>query len=706
MNVKINVLPDENKILRGFYARWLSALSFPATSWFAPEEDYFRVLAYALGDRHCSKYVASLAELAAQKLGREDAVKLHKCAGGCVHENLAALLSEHDGLRDLAAEYTGRLLREELARVDKRAEKNFFKALTSLFCLDGVSLKLCEFLFSANATGEARGLFLDYLSLSERSARETLAALLGVSPAVLSRSEASLLESGLLVEKNHKYFLDPAIEYALKYNPERLRAQFCARLPKTRLTMDSFKIPAAEKEHVLMALAASAEYPTHILLYGAPGTGKTSFAACLIKTLKLKGWAVNAPERERDGDRRVALAACLRMAERKPGSVILVDEADKLLDTDWTSGCVSKAWLNPLLERKGVKAVWICNDITHIDESVRRRFSFGVRFADFGEKWRREIWDDVTKRLGARSRLPESARERFARLYDLPPSAVEMAVRQAKNLEKERDISGRVEIILNSQIAMKGARKNLAPVRRDENFDPRLLNISERPDKLLKKLRRLQNLPDEPGAGNLLFYGPPGTGKTGFARHLARELEMDVLIKRPCDILGSLVGEIEKNVAAAFGEATARGALLLVDEADSFLFDRSLARASWERSMVNEFLTWLENFGGICVFATNAREITDEAAVRRFAFKIEFGYPSAAQRVGLYEKILKPLAPGNPSDANVKILRSLAGVAPADFRNVRKRFLLEETPSHDELVAALREEARLRKNANSLKMGF
>jgi hypothetical protein len=46
--------------------------------------------------------------------------------------------------------------------------------------------------------------------------------------------------------------------------------------------------------------------------------------------------------------------------------------------------------------------------------------------------------------------------------------------------------------------------------------------------------------------------------------------------------LGAWVGESEKNIAAAFRQAEREGALLLIDEVDSFLRERSGAEPSWE----------------------------------------------------------------------------------------------------------------------------
>lgn len=106
-------------------------------------------------------------------------------------------------------------------------------------------------------------------------------------------------------------------------------------------------------------------------------------------------------------------------------------------------------------------------------------------------------------------------------------------------------------------------------------------------------------------SGRLCLYGPPGTGKTAFAHYLAKQLAKPLIIKRASDLLSPYIGETEMAVAAAFNQATKQQAILLIDEVDSFLQDRSKARQSWEVSMVNELLTQLEAFDGVFIASTN-----------------------------------------------------------------------------------------------------
>ena len=81
--------------------------------------------------------------------------------------------------------------------------------------------------------------------------------------------------------------------------------------------------------------------------------------------------------------------------------------------------------------------------------------------------------------------------------------------------------------------------------------------------------------------------------------------------------------------------------MLLIDEADTFLSDRSVACHSWERSQVNELLQCMERFDGIFIAATNMIEALDKASLRRFTYKVEFLPLSFDQRIAMLQDQLR-----------------------------------------------------------------
>ena len=100
--------------------------------------------------------------------------------------------------------------------------------------------------------------------------------------------------------------------------------------------------------------------------------------------------------------------------------------------------------------------------------------------------------------------------------------------------------------------------------------------------------------------------------------------------------MSKFVGETEQNMAGMFREAENEKAVLLLDEADSFLQDRRGAQRTYEVTEVNEMLQGMERFDGIFVCTTNLMDRIDQAALRRFTFKIRFKPLTAVQREKMF----------------------------------------------------------------------
>lgn len=704
----------EEKFLRGQTARWLLKLIDAGINL---NDYFFECAGWAMGD------IRQLAE----RISREVKAPTGRTrAATMARSDLKDLLDRHTRLDDaLESVYNHECMQgqirvlvtgylEEVARRAGRiTDQKIYKRLRSLFGLNAKAGELCIFAFSIGQYSRLEYFFEDSLELLRHGNRSLLGNMLNMSAAALSDIRCALEGMGILESGHNSMRLTDSVEYALMVEKsENLQSLFCRPLARAALGIEEFHICDEDKEHALAVMGAKSGRPAHLLLYGAPGSGKTSFAAALASELGVKAWAAECGTKDDIQDRRASLTACLKISLQNPGSFVLVDEAENLLDTDARDvrEGSAKAWVNELLERPDTRIVWITNRIDHLDPAVRRRFSYSIHFREPGRKESLSMWNAVARRLNAESFLPLEARERFARQYKVPVATMEMAIAQARELASEANFMAWVERVLKAQVTLQNNGVLRNPRQQSKSvFDSEAICVSTPAGQFLDKAkylaRQMEEAP-EPGLGTMLFYGPPGTGKTELARHLAKLLEKELIIQRASDLLGPYVGMTEQQIAAAFARAEADKALLLIDEADSFIFGREGAHHSWETTMVNEFLIQLESYTGLCICTTNFRKWLDPAAMRRFTLKLEFGYARPEQLKRLYARILQPLVGTEPDQDILDNLCRHKCLTPGDFKSVRQKMWIEDKPTHSLLLRALAHEEKLKLENGSRNLGF
>lgn len=381
----------------------------------------------------------------------------------------------------------------------------------------------------------------------------------------------------------------------------------------------------------------------NILLYGAPGSGKTEYARALVKSAGLVPYifknALEVSDRN-DNPEKHALGRlnCLLSLEKKD-SVIIVDEAESLLSTRINffgmfmgsdPGSGKKGTVNTMLEKSENKVIWILNYTSVLDKSTLRRFTYSIHFKEMSKTMLRTIADSKLNRLTMSCALRTELAELCSK-YRVTGASIDNMVRTVQGMdlscENEKQVVSDVQKILESNSALLFGKKKMRKSVK-ESYDLSILNTSIPAAEIVEMLMNAQDFAEkndsEESGIRILFYGRSGTGKTELARYIAEKLNKKICLKRASDIFEPYVGQSEQNIAQAFAEAEAGGDILLFDEADSFFSDRQNAAHSWERTLVNEFLTQMEEFGGIVICTTNLRRIMDPAMQRRFHILTEF----------------------------------------------------------------------------------
>ena len=427
----------------------------------------------------------------------------------------------------------------------------------------------------------------------------------------------------------------------------------------------------------------------NILFYGVPGTGKTSFARTLAEAAGFKPYQLL--QGESDG-RNVSAATRLagiqifnvRMAS--PRTLLVVDESDELLRTNGTfageriRAGSEKGVINSILDGMKVPAIWISNaDADEMDESVRRRFDYSIRFRALTRCQRETIWRNNIRKLGMKSLIPETAAAAFAERYETSAGGITMVLENVKRLHADPSrTEDLVERIMRPHCELMHTPVQDGRGRPAAGYSLEGLNIKGNVglDHIVEAVRNFRHeseracgekAADRPRM-NLLLWGPPGTGKTEYVKYLGSAIGVKVVSKMGSDLLDKYVGGTEERIAQAFAEAEAERAVLFLDEVDGLLQSRGRADHTWEVTQVNELLQQMENFNGVLVCATNFFDNLDPAVLRRFTFKVEFGYLDGDGKRRFFERMFGTAL----SEAERARLDAIDDLAPGDFRTVRQ----------------------------------
>src|SRR6184192_3978959 len=142
------------------------------------------------------------------------------------------------------------------------------------------------------------------------------------------------------------------------------------------------------------------------------------------------------------------------------------------------------------------------------------------------------------------------------------------------------------------------------------------------------------------------FAGAPGTGKTICAEAIAHALGMKLLVVNYAEVESMWVGEMPKNVVAAFRAATEQRAVLFFDEADAIATRRStgaiIPHDRESNTTVNVLLRELESFNGVVIFATNLASNFDPAFERRIRTHVRFEMPGIDEREKIWKVQIHP----------------------------------------------------------------
>ncbi|MEL6437818.1 MAG: AAA family ATPase [Cyanobacteria bacterium J06621_8] len=398
-----------------------------------------------------------------------------------------------------------------------------------------------------------------------------------------------------------------------------------------------------------------------MLLYGAPGTGKTQVARVLAQAAGCSFMDLSIAEMRSQyiGESSKKLSQTFERARREAPTILFIDEIDALFPQRESNVSQYEIELiNQLLQEldgfrgsaPGVFVVGATNYVERVDNAVRSRLNKVVEIPLPAQPERVELLHLFTKGMQVASDLDWS---RVARLLegksgrDIRQLVSEVGQYASDRLLPDQTLTITMEhfqAVIQSKAPQGELTWNdiVLPTR-----------ITEELKRLVKLVGNYTNLPPgiNPPKGALL-YGEPGTGKTQIARVMASVGQLYFKSYSPADIRSKWVGQSSRNLADVFNQARRQSpAILFFDEMESLFPNRGgmgSGDADLEnQNLVNQFLQEVDgvhNHGGyvFVLGATNYLENIDPAVRSRLQKKIAIPLPGIAEIEQMLSRKIHP----------------------------------------------------------------
>lgn len=595
---------------------------------------------------------------------------------------------------------------EKYAEVRESAGDKTLRTLVRLFGLSAAEAELLALLIRKGKYGFLQDLF-DRISNGRRRRSnfgkldmiEICSVLTGIKLLDIMRvvqPKERLVSCGLLeIDYGGDVEITKAIRLVFQAgrvfsSTDTLRNALAGTPQRAHLSWDDFSHLGDDRdllETLLDRALKRGEKGINILLYGSPGTGKTEFCKTLADRLGISLYSTAESDEcggEADRDSRLQSLRMLQAMLCHTGkAAIMLDEAEDVFGYATGTGLFaamfsnasvvnSKVYMNRLLENNVLPVFWLTNSATGIDRAFVRRMSYCLEFSELPYSVRLRMSKDVCRQNGLH--VAEDELAAITKEYNVAPAVFSNAARVANIVDGDYRV---LRQVVDRQEKLMGGKRAIEC--QSQEFSTALLNTDLDLVRITQSIvqKRKENF-------SFCLFGPPGTGKSEYARWLASQMEMEVILKRASDLLSKWVGGTEANIAQAFSEARTQHKLLIFDEADSFLQSRREARASWEVSHVNEMLTWMERHPLPFVCTTNLSERLDEASFRRFTFKVRFDFLGRLQIVEAFRQFFGLEAPPD--------VLALPCLTPGDFAVVRKKVEYFDSVSAEEIGKMLVQE--------------
>ena len=597
-------------------------------------------------------------------------------------------------------------------------EENFSK-LAEMFRLNPAERRILQFLACSQMESVLVDTHTQIANFIAVDPARYYSKLLGLSRAAVAKAlspNSKLMNCGLLKVSGNSsksiFFSSSSVAYQLfarRFDLKKVLRQFGDFPPPAALGIGDYPQLQPALDLVIPYLSTSLarrKGGINILLYGPPGTGKTQLTRVIAKEVGIPVFELASEDA--DGEpilpvgRLKAIQAAHSIFHDTP-TLLVFDEAEDIFSPfSLNSRSVAhahKGWFNKMLESHHLPVIWIANSIEELDPAFARRFDFILEVPIPPKKQRRKMLHEMVGDL-----ISPTLIGKLAEYEHISPAVVARTHDVIRSIGKALPAAGKdaafSRILVNTLKAQGHPDPTKATI---QVIQPGLYDITHL--NTTADLRVIASQLGQSPSARLCLYGPPGTGKTSFGHWLAREISQPLLIRKASDLLSPYVGMTEIKIAKVFAQATEDGAVLLIDEVDSFLQDRTRSKHSWEVTQINEMLTQIESFPGILIASTNLVEHLDPASIRRFDIKIHFGYLLPEQSTRLLVSHCRNLNIPAPTPDDLALAATLDIATPGDYAAVARQHKFQPFRNASTLLQAVIEELGY-KSGRLRRIGF
>ena len=445
--------------------------------------------------------------------------------------------------------------------------------------------------------------------------------------------------------------------------------------PDKGLSLSDFSHVGAPLEQVAKALGKG---PARILLWGPPGGGKTQLALLLCKEAGLAAASSMSPGHVgsmSDSNVKSGVERLGNMISSEPfiraigKAAVIADECEDILSQE-----DAKSYITLAMDGSTLPQVWIANDLKGAHPAYLRRFDFVLHVPQM-PLWARErlagaMFGD--QRLASRVAQAMHTPAQIRGAYDWCEASGEFGWQQVAT-----KLSGDQKALQAAQATDEGGFA-VEVVPPDPDPSKGLCAIAGFPE-TVGEARAIAHIFESPASyqavgakvpKGVILTGPPGSGKTLFARSLANEVGVPVVMAKTGEL-----AEKPERIGELFSEARKRApCVVFLDEVDALATSPEEAGGtdSEKQRILNRLLVEIDGFdpleGVMVLAATHRPGCLDKALTRsgRLGRSIVFRHPDEERRKDIWRLYLSKIRFSGDPDMDA-LARASAGFSAADI---------------------------------------